>query len=124
MRFPVILTALVSTLGFALADFETITPTPNGRYVSGQTLKISWKDNGDGKLINDRTTFSIRLSNGPRVRLWHPVLEIANFTKPFPSSYNWKIPKNLKADRYFLVYTDNTRTQPKSDYFFVDGPKH
>ncbi|KAK9710841.1 hypothetical protein K7432_008192 [Basidiobolus ranarum] len=124
MKFPALIVVFTSVLGLSFADFQTVTPKPNSKFVPGQTVKISWKESGEGKLIDQRESFTIRLSNGPRVRLWHPVLDIANFTKPFPKSVNWKIPKDLKVDRYFLVYTDNTRTQPKSDYFYVDNSKN
>ncbi|KAI9286118.1 hypothetical protein BC943DRAFT_322575 [Umbelopsis sp. AD052] len=114
MKLSLACVVLAAASLVSAAEFAFTEPKLNATYHPGDTVKIQWHDY-DGT----KPTASLWLGTGQRALHWHPYKIIANLTEPFPTSYTWSIPKNFKKQRYYLVITNQTPYQPKSDYFFV-----
>ncbi|KAH8550203.1 hypothetical protein BGW37DRAFT_76023 [Umbelopsis sp. PMI_123] len=114
MKLSIAYLILAAASLVSAADFGFTVPEANATYRTGDTVTIQWHDY-DGT----RPNASLWLGVGQKALHWHPYKIITNLTEPFPTSYTWSIPKNFKKQRYYLVITNETPYQPKSDYFFV-----
>ncbi|CAM0137800.1 unnamed protein product [Umbelopsis sp. WA50703] len=115
MKFSVIATVLAIASAVSAAEFGFTSPKENAKYHIGETVKFAWHD-----YTSKNESITLVLANQGKAHHWHPYKDIAYLDEPFPTSYDWRIPEGIAKDRYFLVITDDTRSQPFSPYFYVE----
>ncbi|GAB5588691.1 hypothetical protein Unana1_03591 [Umbelopsis nana] len=113
MKFSVA-AALVAVSSLVSADFAFTSPKANAVYHGGDKVRFAWQE-----YSSKNNTITLVLANQGKAHHWHPYKDIAVLHSPFPNSYTWKVPKGFKPDRYFLVITDDTPSQPFSEYFYI-----
>ncbi|CAO3672178.1 unnamed protein product [Umbelopsis vinacea] len=114
MKFSVVAALLAVASIVSAADFAFTSPNANAVYHPGDKVIFAWHD-----YSSKNKTITLVLANQGKAHHWHPYKSIAELDRPFPNSYTWKIPTSFKADRYFLVITDDTPSQPFSNYFYI-----
>ncbi|KAG2175620.1 hypothetical protein INT43_001267 [Umbelopsis isabellina] len=114
MKFSVIAAVLAIASTVSAAEFGFTSPKENAVYHTGDTVKFAWHD-----YTSKNESITLVLANQGKAHHWHPYKDIVQLHKPFPTSYDWHIPKGIAKQRYFLVITDDTGSQPFSPYFYV-----